>query len=202
MAIADSFQSLRDIDFNDLTLDTIGSWPAPIKVLVWLIIFCGVCFLGYNYHLKGMQEELAKVEQKEGQLKEEFKTKAFQAANLDAYREQMVQMEDQFGALLSQLPSDTEVPGLLEDITEKGLESGLEFETITLESERAAAFYIELPIDINVTGAYHDLGAFVSGVAGLPRIVTLHDFVIEPIGAGELAMRIQGKTYRYKEGAQ
>jgi type IV pilus assembly protein PilO len=135
----------------------------------------------------------------EGELRTQFEAKAFQVANLDALRDQLKEMEEQFGALLGQLPKDTEVPGLLEDITEKGVDSGLKFSSIALKGEQTAEFYVELPIDINLTGTYHDLGAFASGVAGLPRIVTLHDFKIAPGGgSGELSMQIVAKTYRYK----
>ena len=111
-------------------------------------------------------------------------------------------MEISFGALLRQLPSDTEVPGLLEDITRTGLGSGLEFEEIKLLPEVAQQFYIELPIQISVVGAYHDLGTFVSGVASLPRIVTLHDFDIKAAGiegTSKLRMNIVAKTYRYND---
>lgn len=201
MALADSLRSLQEIDFNDLTLDTIGSWPIVMKVFVWLVVFVLVCFLGYNYHLKAMLVQFDKSVAQEKRLREEYRVKAFDAANLDALRAQLAEMEDQFGALLSQLPSDTEVPGLLEDITEKGLESGLTLNSVSLQPERSAALFIELPIGIQVTGAYHDFGSFVSGVAGMPRIVTLHNFSITP-GAGadtsRLNMKIQAKTYRYK----
>ena len=111
-------------------------------------------------------------------------------------------MEVSFGALLKQLPSDTEVPGLLEDITRTGLGSGLEFEEIKLLPEVAQQFYIELPIQIKVVGGYHDLATFVSGVASLPRIVTLHDFDLVPAAAGsssKLRMGILAKTYRYND---
>jgi len=199
MALADSLRSLREVELSDLTLDNVGSWPMPIKVLAWLVVFGLVCFLGYNYHLKDMQGQLEQVRQQEVQLKEQYRVKAFQVANLDALRAQLAEMEDQFGALLGQLPTDTEVPGLLEDMTEKGVDAGLDFNSISLQGERAADFYIELPIDISVQGGYHDLGGFVSGVAGLPRIVTLHDFTIAPgANAGDLNMRILAKTYRYK----
>ena len=114
------------------------------------------------------------------------------------------EMEESFGALVSQLPSDTEVPGLLEDITNKGLLNGLQISSIDLKKEQAEEFYIELPIEIKATGSYHDLGAFVSGMAGLPRIVTLHNFeiVANKKNTNELDMRILAKTYRYRdEGA-
>jgi type IV pilus assembly protein PilO len=111
-------------------------------------------------------------------------------------------MEESFGALVSQLPSDTEVPGLLEDITNKGLLNGLSIQSIDLQPEVAKEFYVELPISISATGSYHDLGAFISGMAGLPRIVTLHDFQItaDPKNANALDMKIIAKTYRYKDG--
>jgi type IV pilus assembly protein PilO len=147
-----------------------------------------------------MREQLAQVERKELDLKKEFEDKAFKAANLDALRKQMVEMEQSFGALVSQLPTDTEVPGLLEDITNKGVESGLEIKSIKLQPEVSKEFYIELPINIEVTGSYHDFGTFVSGIAALPRIVTLHDFKIsaDPKTPGTLSMSIAAKTYRYK----
>jgi len=134
-------------------------------------------------------------------LKDEFEDKAFKAANLDAYRQQMVEMKESFGALVSQLPSDTEVPGLLEDITNKGLLNGLDIKSINLQKEKSREFYVELPISISASGSYHDLGAFISGMAGLPRIVTLHDFQINmnDNNATKLNMNIISKTYRYKD---
>ncbi|EGG30305.1 Type IV pilus biogenesis protein PilO [Aequoribacter fuscus] len=144
---------------------------------------------------------MARAEQKELDTKKDFEDKAFKAANLDAYKRQMLEMEDSFGALVSQLPSDTEVPGLLEDITNKGLANGLEIASIDLQDERADEFYVELPIAIVATGSYHDLGSFVSSMAGLPRIVTLHDFSIETArGGGDLRMNMIAKTYRYRDG--
>jgi type IV pilus assembly protein PilO len=199
MALADSLKSLQEIDFADLTVDNIGSWPMPVKIAAWAIALVAVCFLGYNYHLKEMQAQLDQVRASEQELRRQYEAKAFQVANLEALRAQLAEMEEQFGALLGQLPKDTEVPGLLEDITEKGVDAGLAFTSIDLQGERAAEFYVELPIDINVTGSYHDMGGFASGVASLPRIVTLHDFVIKPgTNSAELTMQIQAKTYRYK----
>lgn len=199
MALSDSLKSLQEIQLSDLTLDNIGSWPLPIKVVAWIAAFGAVLFLGYNYHLKDLQAQADQVRAQEDELRRQFEAKAFQVANLDALRAQLAEMEQQFGALLGQLPKDTEVPGLLEDITEKGVDAGLRFSSIALQGERAAEFYVELPIDINVTGSYHDLGAFASGVAGLSRIVTLHDFRINPgANSAELNMQILAKTYRYK----
>lgn len=201
MAIQDFFEELKEFDVNDLDVENIGVWPTPVKVILWLLVLVVVLVLGYVYDISDLRLQLSSVESKEVELRKEYEEKAFKAANLDAYRKQMAEMEEAFGALVSQLPSDTEVPGLLEDITEKGLQSNLEIESIKLGSEEAKEFYIELPIEIIVDGGYHDLGSFVSGIAGLPRIVTLHDFSInsDKEQASRLKMKITAKTYRYKD---
>ncbi|MGV8267607.1 type 4a pilus biogenesis protein PilO, partial [Pseudomonas aeruginosa] len=135
-------------------------------------------------------------------LQQQFSTKGFQAGNLEAYEAQMKEMEESFGALLRQLPSDTEVPGLLEDSTRTGLGSGLELEESKLLPEVAQHFYIELPTQISVVGAYHDLATYVSGVSSLPQIVTLHDFEVKPVAPGrtsKLRISILAKTYHYND---
>lgn len=202
MAFEDTMRSMREFDVNDLDFENVGSWPTAIKVVIWTLLLSAVLAGGYYYHIKDMQAELAQHEAKEEQLKKEFEKKAFQAANLDAYKQQMIEMEESFGALVSQLPSDTEVPGLLEDITNKGQLNGLDISSIDLLRESSKEFYIELPISIMASGSYHDLGAFISGMAGLPRIVTLHDFNINMRGheSNHLKMSIIAKTYRYKDG--
>lgn len=202
MSLSESLDSLRKIDLGDLDLNNLGSWPAPIRFIAGFLLLVVVLALGYNFHLKDLQAQLEQRQAQETTLKEQFSTKAFQAANLEAYKEQMQEMEVSFGALLRQLPSDTEVPGLLEDITRTGLGSGLEFEEIKLLPEVTQQFYIELPIQIKVVGAYHDLATFVSGVASLPRIVTLHDFELVPVSddsTSKLRMSILAKTYRYND---
>ncbi len=161
-----------------------------------------VLALGYNFSVSDLENQLQLKRQEETTLREQFANKVHMSANLELYIQQMKEMENSFGVLLRQLPSDTEVPGLLEDITRTGLGSGLEFEEIKLLPEVTQQFYIELPIQITVTGAYHDLATFVSGVAGLPRIVTLHDFDIAPVnpeGGPKLRMSILAKTYRYND---
>lgn len=200
MAFQDAVRDLRELDFGELSLDNIGSWPLLVKVIAWVLVFIVLVVAGYAYNISDLREQLSQVESKEVDLKKEFEDKAFKAANLEALRKQMTEMEESFGALVSQLPSDTEVPGLLEDITNKGLESGLEIKSIKLQPEQAKEFYVELPINIEVTGTYHDFGTFVSGIAGLPRIVTLHDFKMssDPKTPGVLSMSIAAKTYRYK----
>lgn len=199
MAMQDFLQELKEFDVNDLDFEAVGVWPTPVKIIIWAVVFGAVLALGYVYDISDLRLQLDSDKQREVELREEYKRKAFQAANLDAYRKQMVEMEESFGALVSQLPSDTEVPGLLEDITEKGLQSNLEIDSIKLGAETAQEFYIELPIEISVTGGYHDLGSFVSGIAGLPRIVTLHDFSINRANGSSLIMKITAKTYRYKD---
>ncbi len=209
MAIADTFQQLKNVDLNDLDLNDPGDWPTPIKAIALTLVLLIAGAGGHFFYLSGKFEALERLERQEQGLRSEFEQKAGDASNLDRLRAQQREMEESFGALLRQLPTDTEVPGLLEDITMKGLDSGLKFTAIDLQPERQAEFYRELPISITVTGSYHDMGAFVSGVANLSRIVTLHDFSITPErargargneGEGEMTMQIQARTYRYQEG--
>lgn len=200
MAFQDALKDLRELDFNNLDIESIGTWPILAKVILWAIVFIGCVVAGYIYDIAPLREELAQVQATEQTLREDFKRKAFKAANLPAYRKQMIEMEETFGALLSQLPTDTEVPGLLEDITEEGVSNGLEISSIKLQPEVKKEFYVELPISIQVKGPYHDLAAFVSGIAGLPRIVTLHDFSISGAQGGvDLNMSITARTYRYRD---
>lgn len=202
MSFSESLESLRKIDLADLDLNNAGSWPAPVKAIAGLLLLVAVLVGGYKFHLEDIEMQLDQQRAEELALREQFSTKAFQAANLEAYKEQMKEMEESFGALLRQLPSDTEVPGLLEDITRTGLASGLEFSEIKLLPEVQQQFYIELPIEIVVEGGYHDLATFVSGVSSLPRIVTLHDFEVEPVSDDEpsrLRMSVLAKTYRYND---
>ncbi len=199
MALQDIIDDLKQIDFNDLDFENIGSWPAAARAIVWIIAFVAVLVGGYYLRIEEKMLSLDKVTKHEVALKQEFERKAFKAANLPALRKQMEEIEESFGALLSQLPTDTEVPGLLEDITEKAVFNGLEITSIKLQGERKQEFYVELPISIDVKGSYHDLGGFVSGIAGLSRIVTLHDYAIKNAG-NTLSMQIQARTYRYKDG--
>ncbi|WP_372865921.1 type 4a pilus biogenesis protein PilO [Pseudomonas sp.] len=202
MSLAESIENLRKVELSNLDLNNIGSWPAIIKGVVFVLFFVVLLALGYNFHLKDLQASLERSQGEEQALKQQFSSKAFQAANLEAYKEQMKEMEISFGTLLRQLPSDTEVPGLLEDITRTGLGSGLEFEEIKLLPEVTQPFYIELPIQVVVVGSYHDLATFVSGVASLPRIVTLHDFETKPVStesASVIRMSVMAKTYRYND---
>lgn len=200
MSFADSLKKLNELDLAELDFENVGAWPLPVRIVACVLTLGLVFFLGYQLHLSDLQKTYDTVIAKEKELKDQFRVKAFQAANLDAYRAQMKEMEASFGALVKQLPSDTEVPGLLEDITFTGRGAGLTFDTIKLQPEKATEFYIELPISISVSGNYHDIGNFVSGVASLSRIVTLHDFSITPEKNGQiLKMEILARTYRYND---
>lgn len=205
MAWQEWVDELKGFDVNDLNLENIGAWPVLVRALVWVLVFALCLVGGYFYIISDLRKDLSAVELKEQQLQKEFEKKAFKAAKLEPLKQQMKEMESSFAVLLSQLPADTEVPGLLEDMTEKAVSNGLDIASIQLQAERVQEFYIELPIAIKVSGAYHDLAAFVSGIAGLPRIVTLHDFTITSnIEFTSQSMSITAKTYRYKdtEGAK
>ncbi len=203
MALQDSLEQLKGLDFNNLDVNNIGAWPGVLKIIILLLLFALVLGAGYSLHITDKQKVLAGVEGKELDLRADYEDKAAQAANLEAYRVQKQEMEAAFGALLRQLPSDTEVPGLLEDITRTALNNDLRIESIDLQPENKTEFYVELPIEVVVEGTYHKIGAFVSGVANLPRIVTLHDFDIEPQKKTQmLRMEILAKTYRYLEEAE
>ena len=199
MALDDSLQQLKNLNLSELDIESIGVWPLPVRAFLLIVAFCLVLAGAYYFHIKDLGEELSVVQTEETQLKTTFEKKAFQAANLDVYRQQMIDVEKLFGALLAQLPSDTEVPGLLEDITELGNGASLNIVSITLEPERATEFYVELPIKIVAEGAYHDVGAFVSGIAGLPRIVTLHEYSLTSNDESSMQeLQIEARTYRYK----
>lgn len=201
MSWLDGLKELNDLDLADLDFENVGSWPIAAKAMVIVMLFVAILAGGYYYHLSALSDRLQAAESRELDLRRQFERKSFEAENLEAYKAQLDEMRESFGALVSQLPSDTEVPGLLEDISSKGELNGLRIEAIDLLDEVLEEFYIELPIAIEAKGSYHDLGAFVSGMAGLPRIVTLHDFEIEMSGddSSNLSMDITAKTYRYRD---
>jgi type IV pilus assembly protein PilO len=204
MALQDSLDQLKGFDVSSLDFNNTGTWPVLIKMIVMMVLFTAVLGIGYSFHIADKQKKLEQVQTQEVRLRKQYEDKAAQAANLEEYRQQKQEMEAAFGALLRQLPSDTEVPGLLEDITRSALDNGLTIESIDLQTENRTEFYVELPIKIVVEGDYHRIGSFVSGVANLSRIVTLHDFSILPearSGMNLLKMEILAKTYRYLEEA-
>lgn len=192
-------------DLNQLDFSDIGGWPLPTKITVIAIVCAVVLGAGFWFDTQEQLKELAQAQEKEKELKSTFEVKQRKAANIDAYRKQMVDMKKSLGTMLQQLPSKTEVEGVIDDISQMGLASGLEFELFKPENEVPIEFYAEFPIKIKVVGEYNEIGTFVSGVAGLPRIVTLHDISIIPTAAkkdrkGMLMMEATAKTYRYLEG--
>lgn len=185
-------------DFKNLDINNIGGWPWPVKAVA-VVLVCGIVGYGtYHYDISVQQEKLAKVQSKEDELKRSFEIKQKKAANLEALKQQMQEMEQTFGDMLRQLPNQTEVAGLLVDISQTGLAAGLEFELFKPGQEIPSEFYAELPIDITVVGNYHQLGEFVSGVAALPRIVTTHNVKISR-KEDKLTMDAVAKTYRALE---
>jgi type IV pilus assembly protein PilO len=202
MSLTDSLKSLNEFDINDLDMNNAGIWPAPVKAIVLLLVFGLIMGVGYGFFIKDQFAQLDRVDSIELELRKSYESKAYQVANLSVFKAQMVEMEETFGALVRQLPSETEVPGLLEDITNTALGSGLVLQEVKLQPEQKRDFYSELPINIRVSGSYHELAAFVSSVASLPRIVTLHDLTIKPTGADndQLNMQVVARTYRYRAG--
>jgi type IV pilus assembly protein PilO len=190
-----------NLELDQLDLSDVARWPAAARAVVILFLMGGVIFLGYWFHTKDQLLELDKVEQQETDLRVIFEKKAQQAANLEAYEQQLEEMRESFGAMLRQLPNKTEVADLLVDVSQTGLASGLEFELFKPQQENPREFYAELPISIRVIGEYHEFGDFVSGVAALPRIVTLHNVNISRVG-NMLAMDLTAKTYRYLESEE
>lgn len=201
MNLADQIKSINNVDLSDLNLEAMASWPPLLKIILLSALFVVLLVAGFYLHIEDLNKRLKLAEREETTLRLDFEQKAFEAANLAAYKAQLAEMEVRFGALVAQLPSETEVPGLLEDITDKGELNGLNIERIDLLDEQAQNFYVELPIAIQAVGSYHDIGAFISGMAGLPRIVTLHDFEIVTArdAPSTLEISIQAKTYRYGE---
>ena len=189
--------------FDNLELENIGQWPAAAKLLLAIFLSVMVGFLGYMGLISDQMKQLDRVFSEETTLKESYRAKYHVAANLELFRAQMIEAEDTFANQLRSLPNSHEIPGLLDDITFVGTTSGLDFVKLEWQPEISKAIYIELPIDIEVVGPYHSFGQFVSKIAGLPRIVTLHDFKIR-ISQGDsetLNLKLQAKTYRYQEEA-
>lgn len=190
--------SFKGFDADNLDFSTAGNWPIGVKVITYLIIFAVVIGAGLHFYITDVKSELEREVRQESDLKTQVKLKTKHVANLAQLRQQMKDVEGRFSELLKQLPTEKEVPGLLEDITDIGRSSGLSIQMIALAAEIKNQFYIELPINIKVSGTYHQIGQFVSGVAAIPRIVTLHDYSISPSG-DDLAMTINAKTYRYDD---
>ena len=197
MNLIEQFQAL---DWRDP-----GRWPLGIRIMVASFVFVVASFLFSMVLIYNTQmDEYEQVQTEQDQLWAEFEQKQHQAANFAAYRAQLKDMERSFGAMLRQLPGRTEVPNLLVDISQTGNGAGLDEKLFQPGAELKQDFYAELPIKIRLTGSYHEFGNFVSGIAALPRIVTLHDIQIQPdlpksVGSDQLVLDLTAKTYRYLE---
>lgn len=199
-----ALQNLRNVrpeqiaqDFKNLDPNDPGMWPLAPRVAALLAIFLVILGLAWWFDWKAQADDLDQRVAQETQLKDEWLSKKRQAVNLDEYKRQLTEIDRQFGALLKQLPSRTEMENLLIDVNQAGLGRGLQFELWKPNSESPKDFYAELPIAVRLTGTYHDLGNFVGDVAKLPRIVTLNDIAIEVAKDGNLKMDALAVTYRY-----
>ncbi|MCP4433823.1 MAG: type 4a pilus biogenesis protein PilO [Gammaproteobacteria bacterium] len=198
--------NFEEIQYH-LEPDHIGNAPVSIKFGVFITVFIAIIAAGIYFDTLGQLDVLERHEKKELELKEEFKIKAGQAAKLELYKEQLAEMRVSFGALLRQLPEKTDVESLLVDVSQTGLASGLEIKRFKPSAEEKKGFYAELPIALEVTGTYHQLATFISGIAALPRIVTISDLKLDPHRekdnkdeidiSGKLRMTATAKTYRY-----
>jgi len=193
MSIVDD---LRALDTNDP-----GRWPLPFRLVAVGAAFVAVVAFGvYFFVIKTEKPLLDRAEAEEADLRVAFEDRQRKAANFDAYRAQLAEIERDFGAMLRQLPGKTEVPSLLVDISQTGLGAGLEEKLFQPTVEIQRDFYAEYPIKLRYTGSYHEIGNFVSGIAALPRIVTLHDIDIKPVDKNSydnLTLDVTAKTYRY-----
>ena len=189
-------EELQSLDVND-----VGRWPAAFRGAVIGLVFLGVVGLGiYFTIIKDKRPQLQRAEDDEVQLRLTFENKQHKAANYDKYKDQLAQIEQSFGTMLRQLPGETEIPSLIVDISQTGLAAGLQEKLFVPRSENPRDFYAEKPISIRLTGGYHEIGNFVSGIAALPRIVTLHNITITPEQTGSfdiLSMEVTAQTYRY-----
>lgn len=195
-------EELKSLDVND-----IGRWPFVFRAAVIALVFVGVVGIGvWLTIVKDKAPQLEKVRQEEQNLRVAFENKQRKAANYDEYRRQLDQMEQSFGTMLRQLPAETEIPSLIVDISQTGLAAGLQEKLFQPQPEVPKDFYAEKPILIHLSGSYHDIANFVSGIAALPRIVTLHDINVSSDNAeafDQLSIEVTAKTYRYiEEGAQ
>ena len=193
-------------ELNELDFSNIGEWPGLIKGVIILLLCAAIVVGGYFLLIEDQYRDLDRVERTEQDLRQEFENKQAKAANLDAYRAQLAEMQETFGAMLRQLPNKTEVAALLVDVSQTGLAAGLEFELFQPQQERPKEFYAELPIKLRVNGRYHEFGEFVSGLAAPPRIVTISDVSItapkrrakgKTPESNRLIMEATAKTYRY-----
>ena len=194
-------EELQSLDVND-----IGRWPLVFRAAVIALVFVAVTFAGIWFTIiKDKAPVLQRAEAEEQELRVTFENKQRKAANYDAYKTQLAQIEQSFGTMLRQLPGETEIPSLIVDISQTGLAAGLQEKLFQPQPEIPKDFYAEKPIKIRLSGGYHEMANFVSGIASLPRIVTLHNINITPEEKGEydrLSLEVTAQTYRYIEEAE
>ena len=189
---------LKNLDLSELDFSNIGNWPTPVKAVLIGIVCVVVLAAGYFLDISNQRQRLARAEAEEQRLRRDFEEKQARAAALDGYKKLLKDIEDQFGTMLRKLPKKAEVENLVDEISQTGLASGVEFVLFKPQPEQVIEFYAEKPILIKVRGNYHQFGRFVSGIAALPRIVTLHNIEIErDKKTGQLVMNATAKTYRY-----
>jgi type IV pilus assembly protein PilO len=195
-------------DLRNLDRNNVGGWPKTVKMFFTGLVFVVVVLAGWYFEISSQQDELTSAETKEVSLKSEFSQKQAKSANLEALEQQLAEMQDMLRQLLRQLPSKTEMPELLVDISQTALAAGLESDLFQPGPETPKDFYAEKPITLRMVGTYHQFGTFISGVASLPRVVilTLHDVSLKPkdagkggVGSGQLVLQGTVKTYRYLE---
>ena len=193
-------------DFNNIDFKNMGSLPMPVKLVLLSFLFLILMGLGYWFLWSDQMAEIDQAKAKEQELRKVFLDKKAQAIKVDAYKQQMVDIEKTFGALLKQLPDKSQMDGLLTDINQAGLGRGLEFDLFKPGQETVADFYAEMPIQIKIRGNYHDIGAFATDISKLSRIVTLNDLTIAPIGKDTkdsmLSLDATAKTYRYLDASE
>lgn len=190
-------------DIRSLNPREIGTWPIVPKMVALLLLFVGIVFGSYWFDWRNQLAELERARQKEQELRTVFLDKQKQAVNLEAYRQQLATIEEEFGEMLKQLPNKSEMEALLTDINQAGLGRGLQFQLFKpAQAESKSEFYAELPITIKLTGTYHDMGAFASDISQLPRIVTLNDISLAANKEGELTMDAVARTYRYLDESE
>ncbi len=194
-------------DLNDLDFNNLGTWPLPAKIGAVIVIIVAVSFAGWYFHISNLLDELESKQRQETSLRSEFQQKQRVVANIDAYRERLAQLEAMLDDLIQQLPTGTEMPDLLEEVSNLGRLNGLVFQLFRPESERRQEFFAAVPISIRATGTYHQFGQFISSIAGMERIVTLENAELSPVGgdgqfnAGPRTLNISAtlQTYRYLE---
>ncbi|WP_280562754.1 type 4a pilus biogenesis protein PilO [Chromohalobacter sp. 48-RD10] len=200
MSLRSQWRQLREVEWRDLDLKEAGTWPALLQAICLVALFLAVFWVAQWYVAAPRQATLASLQGREGELLQEYETRAYQAANLEQMRMQMSELDTRMQALLQMLPADTEIPALLDDISDAAQAHRLAIESIRLRSPVPQDFYIEQPFDIQVRGGYHDIAAFLASVAALPRIVTLHDFSLSPVDGGDtLRLSLLARTYSYRE---